>query len=59
MKIQCPKCKNDDASMFDTYGHRREQMSVNCRNCSHSFVHVFIEVPKEILVKAPAINEWK
>ena len=60
MNITCPKCKNDDPSMLDTYGHRREQVSVNCKNCAHSFIHVFTEVPKEVLIKSvPPINEWK
>jgi ribosomal protein S27E len=60
IKIECPKCQNDDVNMLDTTNHRREQMSVNCRICGHNFVYVFIGIPKEPIIKpTPVVNEWK
>jgi uncharacterized protein YbaR (Trm112 family) len=43
----CPKCKNDNQAMFDTWNHRREQMDVNCQICSHSYVEIHKGIPKE------------
>ena len=45
--IHCPKCKNDNPSMIDTWNHRREQMDCNCAICGHSWVHIHNGIPSE------------
>lgn len=52
----CPKCSNDNLSMFDMWNHRREQVNVNCAVCGHSWVHIFPGVPKENLVPKEIIK---
>ena len=63
MEIICPKCKNFDVDMLDTFGHRREQVSVYCRICGSNFIHIFKDVPKESYIPKSnpksTINEWK
>jgi len=59
MNIKCPKCQQEDTNMFDTFGHRREQVSVYCRVCGHDFIHIFKEIPRESLIKVvPKVNQW-
>ena len=57
MMLECPKCKNDNPSMFDMWNQRREQADVNCQVCGHSFVHVFPGVPKENIIPKGVIED--
>lgn len=45
--IKCPSCGEDNPSMIETTAHRREQVNCFCNSCSHSWVEIFKNIPKE------------
>ena len=55
--IKCPKCQNDNQSMFDLWNNRREQVDVNCKVCAHSWIHIYPEIPKENLLQRVVIRK--
>lgn len=55
----CPKCSNDNQSMFDTWNHRRHQVDVNCQICGHDYVHIFEGIPPEKVIPEGVLKSVK
>lgn len=46
----CPKCRNNNGALIEQWNHLRTQMDCYCNVCSHSWVEVFRDLPKENII---------